>query len=285
MENRMEEQYSKPVSVYYSGREKCAPNHFFGPAIRAHYLMHVVLKGKGVYEVRGKTYQLETGNVFLICPKEVTLYKADEWEPWEYAWIAFDGYEVKKILNQTVFQDNQLVCLPKQHKSVMEEICKLSELFESSQYNEFELTGLFYRLMGLMIERKGDSRESYEKQYYQKAFDYIRHNYGYPIKITDIAKHVGIDRTYLYKIFMEMEGSSPKQFLIQFRVQAAKNMLGTKKYSVTETAYSCGFKDAAAFCNHFKNITGMTPKQYQHSMEESKAFHPGGGGAVKPVIH
>lgn len=263
---KMEEQYSKPLTVFFSGSEKCTPGHFFGPAIRAHYLMHIVLEGKGVYEVRGERYELKKGDVFLIYPKEMTVYKADEEEPWEYAWVAFDGYEAKKILNQTGFRGNELVYRPVETNVLLERISKLADLFTSHIYNEFELTGQFYGVMALMVKDKHDNKESYEKQYYQKAFEYICNNYGYPLKISDVAKYVGIDRTYLYKIFMEIEECSPKQFLLQFRIQAAKNMLGTTKYSVTETAYSCGFKDAAAFCNHFKRFAGMTPKQYQHSL-------------------
>lgn len=41
------------------------------------------------------------------------------------------------------------------------------------------------------------------ESYADKARDYIYNNFGYDIKVSDIAKYVGIDRTYLYKIFME----------------------------------------------------------------------------------
>ena len=37
------------LRIYYSGREQCAPGHFWGPAIRPHYLLHVVLHGKGEF--------------------------------------------------------------------------------------------------------------------------------------------------------------------------------------------------------------------------------------------
>ena len=37
------------LRIYYCGREQCAPGHFWGPAIRPHYLLHVVLHGKGEF--------------------------------------------------------------------------------------------------------------------------------------------------------------------------------------------------------------------------------------------
>ena len=266
----MESRYSKSLSVFYAGREKCESGHFFGPALRPHYLMHVVVKGKGTYETGGQKMHLKMGDVFLIYPNEMTLYRADDQEPREYAWVAFDGYEAKRILKRTGFQGHKLTFQPEQTDLFIERMQKLAQIFLEHEEDEFELTGMFYQVMALMVRESDEPKESYEQQYFQKAVDYICHNYGYPIKISDIAKYVGIDRTYLYKIFMDVEQCAPKQFLIQFRLKTAMNMLETMKYSITETAYSCGFKDAASFCNHFKKFTEMTPKQYQRYQKNVK---------------
>ena len=44
------------LRIYYCGREQCAPGHFWGPAIRPHYLLHVVLHGKGEFFYQEKKY-------------------------------------------------------------------------------------------------------------------------------------------------------------------------------------------------------------------------------------
>ncbi len=99
--------------------------------------------------------------------------------------------------------------------------------------------------------------------YYRKAVDYMIRNYMNDIKIEDISKYVGIDRTYLYRIFISIDSISPKQFLTNLRMKVAMQMLNLEKYSVTEIAYYTGFRDSAAFCNAFKKHTSMTPKQYK----------------------
>ena len=109
-----------------------------------------------------------------------------------------------------------------------------------------------------------------EHEYVNKAIGYIKSNYGYPIQISDLAKHIGIDRTYLYRIFTASENMSPKQYLMQVRINAAKKMLLAGTYSVGETALSCGFSDSAAFCGRFKTVTGMTPKAF---VEDSRRKH------------
>ena len=65
------------LTVYFCGKEKCQPGHYFGPAVRPHYLIHVILEGKRVFfQKSGVTYSLKKGDAFLIPPMESTYYQA-----------------------------------------------------------------------------------------------------------------------------------------------------------------------------------------------------------------
>lgn len=141
----MESRYSKSLSVFYAGREKCESGHFFGPALRPHYLMHVVVKGKGTYETGGQKMHLKMGDVFLIYPNEMTLYRADDQEPWEYAWVAFDGYEAKRILKRTGFQGHKLTFQPEQTDLFIERMQKLAQIFWSMKKMSLNLPECFIR--------------------------------------------------------------------------------------------------------------------------------------------
>ena len=54
--------------IYYCGYEQCLPGHAFGPAVRPHYLIHLVLNGCGIYKCGNETYTLNAGDAFLISP-------------------------------------------------------------------------------------------------------------------------------------------------------------------------------------------------------------------------
>ena len=94
-------------------------------------------------------------------------------------------------------------------------------------------------------------------------------NYTNPIQISEIAGYVGIDRTYLYRIFMHQAGVSPKQYLSRYRLEEAKEMLVQTEYRITEIAYSCGYHDSSSFCRHFQKATGNAPARYR-SMKKIK---------------
>ena len=97
MEKRSASEQSS-LTVYFCGKEECQPGHYFGPAVRPHYLIHVILKGKGIFQKSGVTYTLKRGDAFLIPPMESTYYQADQEDPWSYAWVGFDGKPVRKSL-------------------------------------------------------------------------------------------------------------------------------------------------------------------------------------------
>ena len=97
------EQYMD-LTLYQYGWERCKPSHSFGPVIRNHYLFHYVFSGKGLLystDSSGLThkYTISANHGFLISPRQINTYVADEKNPWEYAWIEFDGLKAKECLD------------------------------------------------------------------------------------------------------------------------------------------------------------------------------------------
>jgi len=129
----------------------------------------------------------------------------------------------------------------------------------------------------IISQKKGESGDVTIALVASRSISNWCNNYSYDIHISDIAVFIGIDMTYLYRIFMDQEQISPKGYLQQLRIRAASNMLRSTEHSVTEIAYSCGFKDASAFCRQFRGLTGMTPSAFRRfsALEEADAVPSG----------
>ena len=56
------------LSIFNCGLERCAPGQTWGPGIRDHYLIHLVVSGKGVCEVGGRTYEVVPGDLIFARP-------------------------------------------------------------------------------------------------------------------------------------------------------------------------------------------------------------------------
>ena len=122
------------LSVYFCGQEDCGPNHSFGPAMRPHYLLHVIFHGKGIYQCSGHTYHLKAGDAFLIRPMDSIYYRADTSDPWSYAWAGFDGSACKEILKQTVFSDTPIFTpeTPARQNSLLTHMQSLLDTFSEN---------------------------------------------------------------------------------------------------------------------------------------------------------
>ena len=65
-----ETRHQSYLNVYFCGSENCPSRHAYGPAVRPHYLLHVILKGKGIYQYKGQTYSHSARDTFLILSWE-----------------------------------------------------------------------------------------------------------------------------------------------------------------------------------------------------------------------
>lgn len=255
------------LAFYFCGWEKCVSGHSFGPAVRPHFLFHFVLSGKGYYDRGGQRYQIGPGQGFLILPGESTCYQADQAEPWEYCWIGFGGTEAENILRECGLGPENIVYQDRSGGLLRREMMQLVDSFGQTEVNSYMLLGRLYLTLSYMMPKQ-TAGVSVLQDYVNRALDFIHNNFGYEIGVAEIARTVGIDRTYLYRIFKQQVGESPKRYLTAFRLRMAVEMLVETKLSVTEVALSCGFKETSLFDRQFGAAYGCTPLQYRRLEQE-----------------
>jgi AraC-like DNA-binding protein len=254
---------SSSLVLYYAGREKCLPSHQFGPAMRAQYLLHFILSGRGEFCIRDKTYSLTKNQAFIIKPGESTYYIADTEDPWEYMWFAFDGSEVVNILQDCGLMGETPITSYVLDDQLITAFSGIITQLENRIGNEYTLLGNLYHIFGHLSHSHNTSDTEYSNIYLQQAINFIRNNYRNNIKVQDVANYCQVERSYLYRIFMAELYTSPKQYLIQYRLRSAIDLITNSDLNTTEISYACGFSGPSIFCKYFRNHTGFTPKRYR----------------------
>lgn len=97
----------------------------------------------------------------------------------------------------------------------------------------------------------------------EKAEEYIQNHYSYPLQVGEIADYVGINRSYLYTLFKEQSGMSPKEYLTNFRITRAAQLLEITELSIESVAMSCGYQNTLGFSKIFKARMGVAPSVYK----------------------
>ena len=78
-----------------------------------------------------------------------------------------------------------------------------------------------------------------------------------------IANFLNIERTYLYRLFKDITGTSPQEYLLDYRIRRACSLLKDTKLPVSDIARSVGYDDSLYFSRLFKQKKGRTPTQYR----------------------
>lgn len=252
------------LSVYNTGYEHCDSNHSWGPAVRDHYLIHFVSSGRGQFRCNGQDYTIEAGGLFILFPDQLASYQADASDPWQYAWVGFNGTDARRLVNLTGFSQQQPVLVSRDPKCTESLLRRIADASGNTVAADTEMAGCLYQFLAHLIRLNEQNPTANAHQtYVANALRYIQYNYANDIGVTDIARYVGISRSQLYRAFLQDFGVSPHTYLQTYRINEACSLLHNPVYSIAEIAGSVGFNDPLYFSRVFKSIKGRTPTEYQ----------------------
>ena len=262
------------LSLYHSKASRNPESgHSFGPAKRNHYLFHYIISGTGTLmadNAKGETqtYSIKSGQGFLIFPKQITTYIADTEDPWEYTWLEFDGLRVKEALDLTDLSlDNPIYNAKSKYLSES----MLNEMLYIVQHpNEtpFHLIGHLFLFLDYLTRSSKSTRIVQRSKmsdfYIKEAINFIEQNFQNDISIEEIAEVCGINRSYLGKIFKKSVGKSPQEFLMNYRMVKATELLKLTDLSIADIGKAVGYEDQLHFSRAFKTVLGISPRHWRN---------------------
>ncbi len=221
---------------------------------RKYYGLSFCLDGQITYCQNGKEF-VSTPECAIILPKDqsYTIHgDRDGIFPvinFECADFLCDEITVLPIKNLGFYTDE------------FEQIKKLS-LFEK---NRLKAISIFYNILHRLS--MGDE----EKQHLlSPAINYLENNYS-SLEITNahLAQQCNISEVYFRKLFIKTYGITPKQFIIDMRINKAKQLLTDGVLKINAISQECGFSNQYHFCRLFKQKTGITPTAF---MKQNKVY-------------
>ena len=150
----------------------------------------------------------------------------------------------------------------KQHKR--ESVPTLSELL--LKYEDNLRVGLISTFSLVCQSESGNSKKE-SKQILIEVHEFLQTNYyDNEISLEGLAKRYYINRSYLSEIFKTEFGVSFKKYLVQLRIEKAKELLAEQRMKVSDVAYLVGFNDPDYFGAVFKKQVGRTASEYSERM-------------------
>lgn len=144
-------------------------------------------------------------------------------------------------------------------QTIVKEILKESsnQAFDYQNMMIAKMNELYIQLLRLQRPKSAAPKN------FEHIINYINENFHEKIQLTTFAKQLNISYDYFQHKFKSLTGYSPQQFLLNRRLDAAKELLSSGNLSCTEIAYRCGFSTPAQFSMLFKQKHGYSPLSFK----------------------
>ncbi len=249
------------------------------PERHVHYELAYVDAGSCTLVVAGRAYRMHPGDLCLIAPGEMH-YETPEEPAANYTlfWISdSNGY---LVLHATQYMGSE-----RPLKKVVQNICMNigsdpNSLFtviaaeagadRRQWYSAEVLGGYLVVLAGLICRQvralayKTHEVLNHSDPIVHAVADFINKNFNRPdLTVSAIAAHVGLSPKYLIEYFRKRGGVSPYHYLLQVRMERARQLLVNTDWSVTSVAYESGFASPYHFSSTFKRFHGIAPTTFR----------------------
>ena len=150
-------------------------------------------------------------------------------------------------------------------------------------FEEIEGEGEHYRLIvrGLIAEffalllrsyvsgekSKEDNINLKQAEVVLPALNKIHADYNQKITTEELACLCNISKYYFCRVFKEVMGTTPIEYIINYRLRVAEIMLKENKETIATIAGLCGFEDESYFCRSYKKRKGVSPQQNRKNLK------------------
>lgn len=139
---------------------------------------------------------------------------------------------------------------------------KIGDIYNFDHFHEY-----FHALEDLLMrihEYNKQIKSVYsEQKYMDRAIDYIRANYHKDLNLAVVSNYISLNYSYFSHMFKEFTGQNFVDYLKMVRIEAARKLLRESEYKVFEISEMVGYKNPKQFARVFREIEGISPKEYR----------------------
>jgi AraC-like DNA-binding protein len=224
---------------------------------------------KSIYRVGEEAYRLTEPCFIVTRPNEHHAYEYDPFQPSRHLFLHFDfDGNSDAASNLQILQQGGPSCIPIGNEllvGMMKQILYIAYSFPErlQQRGSSLLLALLSEINGHIVDQPQTKQSNRIPPQIVKAMDYIEKHLDEPLSIDALAHRVGWTHEHFSRSFVRYMGRTPREMIIQRRIDRACQLLLYEEQSVKHVAYAVGFTDENYFCRVFKTVKGITATKYR----------------------
>jgi AraC-like DNA-binding protein len=226
-----------------------------------------IVRGEGYFESSYcKRTKLVSGTMLIIFPNVWHTYMPNKDTGWEVYWLGFNGNMAKHFFSKTSFTPQQAILQIGFNEMLLSLFQQGIDIATAQKiaYQQM-LAGITLGILHTIYYAEKNSllANTVITEKINKAKTLMRNtNYDH-LSIQQIAEELNMSYSWFRRVFKEYTGFSPTQYLIEIKIQNAKNLLRNTEQSVKAISFSLQFESTSYFVTLFKEKTGVTPMEYR----------------------
>ena len=241
-----------------------------------------IISGSGIHVTEDDEYPLKRGDVFVIdgdCAHGFTKLKNlhivnivfchDKFNALREEFKGLPGFNVLFDLEPALRKSHSFKSKLHLNPDQTKEIYSLLKLLRKEFNNKLPWTEMaaesIFKMIVIQICRDYchlDTPKTDILFKIEKSLNFMKHNFVKPITLGRLAKEAEMTIPVYRRIFKEITGLPPINFLLKLRIAEAARLLVEENLKVHEAATKSGFNNQSYFVRTFKNTFGVTPKVY-----------------------
>ncbi|MCI3920732.1 AraC family transcriptional regulator [Paenibacillus sp. TRM 82003] len=256
-------------TLHLAGDITKKPGTGLGPRTIGDYeLLYFTSGSQGVYVVEGETVPLDVPCFIVSRPGERHEYIYDREMDSRHLFVHFGFEDAPQGKPPLPFLEAGGVCrIPSENELLIGMMKQLIYLSYALPERTARRSGAL--LLSLLLELNGELELPQQAdvegvpQQIVRAMRYMEEHLHEPLKVEAVARKVGWSHEHFTRSFALHTGRTPRDMLLQLRIERACQLLMDEGRSIKEVAYEVGFADENYFSRMFKEVKGMTATAYR----------------------
>ncbi|NLE29470.1 MAG: AraC family transcriptional regulator [Phycisphaerae bacterium] len=253
------------------------------------YLLVYIAEGVGRFEVAGKSYDAQAGDLFwippgvthemegfrpsMVCPYvHFDLIYRPEVSHWDFSipegmtdlsefqplmHPPMTGTPFEKLCGKITAYNNQRV------GNLIDEICL--EAARAQPYAFLRLSGLMMEILAEILRGRLGFPHQHDEHVplLEKAAEYLRTHSHRDVTIEEASEVGGLSPSYFRYLFSLHYHCSPREYLARTRMRKARELMMGSNLNLSQIAAQTGFATVHSFSRTFKRLEGISPSEYR----------------------